>query len=398
MKLKTTIVIVIILFKIGIIQAQLGIGTASPAASSILDLSNSTKGLLIPRLSSSASISQPVKGLMYFNTTNNRVEMNEGNTFVPNWVSLIGITGAIGITGIKGDTGPKGFVAQSPLNNTGPIGATIVGGYNNSACGPFSTVVGGINNTACGENSVIGGGSDNSTPALNSTITGGKYNEATGINSFVGGGEFNVAAGLNATISGGSFNNANGINATIGGGDSNTVSELSENGVINGGASNNVNALNATISGGDYNTANGVASTVSGGSHNTAASYGEWVGGLYSTEYPANYTCSPTTFIPTDRIFNVGNGTSYENRKDAFTILKNGLATLPSVTNTLISQGSIKAVVTKEYVKATYSKIKTIAPTSSHDTGVPGEVRLTQNYIYSCISTNLWVRTPVAAW
>lgn len=398
MKLKITITIVLILFKIGIMQAQYGIGTSSPDASSILDLSNTNKGLLIPRMSSSGAILNPANGLMYFNTTINRVEMNQGTASIINWVSLIGITGAIGITGEKGDTGPNGFDAVVPLNNTGLDGSTIVGGSNNSACGKYATVIGGLNNTACGENSTIGGGSDNSTPALSSTIGGGKNNQATGINAFIGGGEFNVAAGLNATITGGSFNNANGINATIGGGDSNTVSELSENGAINGGAHNTVTALNATISGGDYNAANGVGSTVSGGSHNTAASYGEWVGGLYGTEYPANYTWSASTFIPTDRIFNVGNGTSYENRKDAFTILKNGLATLPSVTNTLISGGSNKAVVTKEYAIATYSKIKTIAPASSQDAGVPGEVRLTQNYIYSCISANLWVRTPVAAW
>jgi hypothetical protein len=398
MKLKTTILIVLIVFKIGTIQAQLGIGTSSPAASSILDLSNTNKGLLIPRMSSSATIISPAKGLMYFNTTNNRVEMNEGTASVIDWKPVIGGTmGDRGITGIKGDTGPNGFNASSPLNDN-LDGSTIVGGYNNSACGKYATVVGGLNNTACGENSVIGGGSENSTPALSSTIAGGKNNLASGINAFIGGGEFNVAAGLNATITGGSFNTANGINATIGGGDSNTVSVLSENGVINGGAHNNVTASKATISGGDYNIANGVGSTVSGGSHNTAASYGEWVGGTYSTEYPPNYIFSPTTFNPTDRIFNVGNGTSHENRKDAFTILKNGLATLPSVTNTLIAEGSVKSVVTKEYAIATYSKIKTIAPASSSDFGVAGEVRITQNYIYSCISANQWVRTPVAAW
>jgi hypothetical protein len=393
MKLKTTLIVALIFLKIGAIQAQIGIGTSSPAASSILDVSSTKKGILIPRIITSASILNPAKGLLYFNTTDNRIEINEGNTSLPVWVPVVGISGPIGNTGIKGDNGLTGFSAQVPLNTSGATGSTIVGGYNNSACGPYSTVVGGINNTACGENSIIGGGSNNSTPALNSTIAGGTHNEATGTNSFIGGGELNLATALNSNVSGGSANHANGINSTIIGGKLNTVK--AENGVVSGGISNNVNALNATISGGDNNTANGIGSTVSGGSHNTAASYGEWVGGLYSTIYSP---LSTTVFQPTDRIFNVGNGTSDTNRKDAFTILKNGLATLPSVTNTLISEGSVKAVVTKEYSEATYSKIKTIAPASSTDTGVAGEVRLTQNYIYSCIATNLWVRTPASAW
>lgn len=395
MRLKTTIIIVLILFKIGIIQAQLGMGTATPSVSSVLDLSNAAKGFLIPRMSSSGAILNPAKGLMYFNTINNRVEMNEGNASLPNWVQLIGIDGATGTNGVKGVTGPAGFPAETPLNNSGMQGSTIVGGYNNSACGLYATVIGGLNNTACGESSTIGGGSDNSTPAINATVTGGKNNLASGINSFIGGGEFNIAGGLNATVTGGSFNIANGINTTIGGGKSNSVTLTAENGVINGGEYNTVNAANATISGGILNTANGVGSIVSGGSNNIAQSYGEWVGGLYSTNYSP---LSTTNFQATDRIFNVGNGTSDVNRKDAFTVLKNGLATLPSVTNALIYVGSPKAIVTKGYAVATYSKIKTIAPTSSNDTGIAGEVRITQNYIYSCISTNLWVRTPVSAW
>ena len=393
MRLKTTITIALIFVKFGIMQAQMGVGTLYPDASSILDISSTNKGLLIPRINASSSILNPAKGLLYFNTANGWIEINEGNASVPSWIPTIGIKGPIGFTGLKGDTGLAGVKAQIPLNNSGAIGSTIVGGYDNSACGPYSTVVGGKNNEACGENSIIGGGAYNSTPALNSTIAGGTNNKASGINSFIGGGEFNIASGENAAVSGGSTNEARGSASTIIGGKLNLVT--AQYGVINGGLSNTVNGLNATISGGDYNVANGVSSAISGGSHNTAASYGEWVGGLFSTNYTP---VSTTSFQATDRIFNIGNGTSDSTRKDAFTILKNGLAMLPSVTNILIAEGSPKAVVTKEYVEATYSKIKTIAPASSSDTGVAGEVRLTQDYIYSCIATNVWIRTPAAAW
>ena len=59
-------------------------------------------------------------------------------------------------------------------------------------------------------------------------------------------------------------------------------------------------------------------------------------------------------------MFNVGNGsvhaaTGVVTRSDAFTILRNGLATLPSVTNALISAASGKAVVTKEYLQSALS-------------------------------------------
>ena len=38
------------------------------------------------------------------------------------------------------------------------------------------------------------------------------------------------------------------------------------------------------------------------------------------------------------------------------------------------------------------------APTSKSDTGILGEVRITSDYIYVCIATNTWVRSPLATW
>ena len=397
MKLKITIAIALIFFKMGTMQSQIGIGILHPDASAILDLSTAYKGLLIPRMPTPASILNPAKGLMYFNTTTNTLEINQGDANSINWIPLVGTRGSIGDTGSKGDEGPQGPPAI-PIISDGFIGSTLVGGYNNVICGNYSIVVGGKDNKACGDYSIVGGGLNNSTPGLNSTIIGGTFNQATGAYSFIGGGELNTAEGLNSNISGGSTNKTSGVNSVIIGGKSNTTTINAENGVLNGGANNTINALNATISGGYNNTANGLGSIVSGGSHNTAASYGEWLGGVYSTNYSSSslYSIpSSTEFKQRNRLFNVGNGTSNTNRNDAFTVLKNGLAFLPSVTNTLIYEGSIKAVVTKEYTEATYSKISTIAPDKSTSPGVPGEVRLTKDYFYSYIKENLWVRTLV---
>lgn len=100
-----------------------------------------------------------------------------------------------------------------------------------------------------------------------------------------------------------------------------------------------------TIAAGDCST--------SGGRGNTANSYIETTVGSFGTVQVG--TALLDSWIPTERLYNIGNGvinpsTSVITRSDAFTLLKNGLATLPSVTNTLISAASGKAVITKEYL------------------------------------------------
>lgn len=116
-----------------------------------------------------------------------------------------------------------------------------------------------------------------------------------------------------------------------------------------------------TIASGLRSTAGGLFSTASGDNSNAngqvlfAKSFGEYVVGTRNTIYTPN---SATTFHPLDRIFGVGNGASQNNESDALIILKNGLTTLPSVTNALISaEPTGKAVVTKEYLEEKYTQI-----------------------------------------
>lgn len=58
-----------------------------------------------------------------------------------------------------------------------------------------------------------------------------------------------------------------------------------------------------------------------GGIYSTARSYGETCIGIYPTDYTPD---SATEYMAGDRIFNIGNGSADFDRKDAFTIFKNG--------------------------------------------------------------------------
>lgn len=85
----------------GIAHAQVGIGTTSPDTSSVLDLSSTTKGFLLPRMTTvqQTALLNPAIGLTVFNTTSNQIETNKGNGLggvLWTGVSTTGITAAIG--------------------------------------------------------------------------------------------------------------------------------------------------------------------------------------------------------------------------------------------------------------------------------------------------------------
>lgn len=72
------------------LYAQVGIGTTTIDASSVLDVSSSSKGLLMPRLSTAQrdAITSPATGLMIFNTTLNDGQLNVGTPLIPNWIGV----------------------------------------------------------------------------------------------------------------------------------------------------------------------------------------------------------------------------------------------------------------------------------------------------------------------
>lgn len=76
------------------VTAQNGIGTQMPNASSALEIQSTTKGLLIPRLSTAQknNIISPATGLMLYDTTLNCVAVNNGTPSTPDWGCTIVLT------------------------------------------------------------------------------------------------------------------------------------------------------------------------------------------------------------------------------------------------------------------------------------------------------------------
>lgn len=81
MKNTNRFILSLILLITGITNAQVGLGTSVPDKSSLLDLSSTKKGLLIPRMSSQeqSELENPAIGLMIFNTTTSQIETNKGD-------------------------------------------------------------------------------------------------------------------------------------------------------------------------------------------------------------------------------------------------------------------------------------------------------------------------------
>ena len=77
---KPLLISLSLLFSI-ISNAQIGIGTNTPDASSILDLSSTTKGFLLPRMTTAEKLLlvNPAVGLTIFNISSGQIETNKGD-------------------------------------------------------------------------------------------------------------------------------------------------------------------------------------------------------------------------------------------------------------------------------------------------------------------------------
>jgi len=77
---------------------NVGIGTANPDPSALLELNSSTKGLLLTRLTTAQrdAIPLPATGLVIYNISSNELEYNFGTPASPIWKRLIAVNGGQG--------------------------------------------------------------------------------------------------------------------------------------------------------------------------------------------------------------------------------------------------------------------------------------------------------------
>lgn len=164
-------------------------------------------------------------------------------------------------------TGPYSDVFGNANVASGGI-SSVTGGESNEASGSVTSVFGGQLNTASGNRSSVAGGTGNSATGGLSSVTGGSENKASGEWSSVSGGTQNRATGWVTSVSGGQGNVAGGEGASVGGGVNNRATGPASS--VTGGLENTASFFYSLVTGGYKNTASGVYTSVTGGFDNTA--------------------------------------------------------------------------------------------------------------------------------
>ncbi|MFC1742077.1 tail fiber domain-containing protein, partial [Nanoarchaeota archaeon] len=228
----------------------------------------------------------------------------------------VGSLKSTGILDVEVSSGGAATIGSSDNSATGNY--AIAMGYNTNASGDHSTAIG-FNTTASGHYSKAMGISTTAS-GLGSVSTGFWSTASGGISTAIG----------EATTASGDYSTAMGSSASALGARSTAM-----------GFSTVANGLGSTTMG-EVTHADGQYSTAMG-SYTQAQSAYSLVVGRYNQVSGDN-----TSWIPTDPIFIIGNGTSNGNRQNSITVLKNGKVGLGTTTptQTLDVNGSINTTKT----------------------------------------------------
>lgn len=167
MVLKQTLIGLALLLQPLYIQAQVGIGTTNPDLSSVLEVSSSEKGLLFPRLTSAQrdAISNPAKGLIIYNTTEDCIQANSGTPSSPQW-SCAGSSSFANLVNNCNANGFEGtFYNGQALNTSHKFSVTLTNNSFNTVNLSFA-----VNNLTL---SGVGGITVNSVSPTSSTLASG---------------------------------------------------------------------------------------------------------------------------------------------------------------------------------------------------------------------------------
>ncbi len=257
---KRLLVLHIFLFLISILSPpkdsfsqSVGIGTTTPNASAVLDITTTNKGLLIPRMSTAAvlSIPNPARGLMVYDSLSNQLMANIGTPAAPNWQTVVSNSSVWKLTGNSGINPANQFIGNTDnqplrfrINNikagelhpvTGNIfwgknaGQANATGFSNIGIGTSALKlnIAGSNLVAIGDSALfnslgdLNSGDASFNTAIGSkslfTNTTGSKNTATGFNSLFSNttGGFNTATGYQSLFANttGNSNTAAGFNS-----------------------------------------------------------------------------------------------------------------------------------------------------------------------------------------
>ena len=183
----------------------------------------------------------------------------------------------------------------------------------------FTFIANGWYNKITDEYSFIGGGGYNTTNCWVSFIGNGFYNYIDDNYSFIGNGGYNTISGHTSSIVNGNRNvtTRSGDYSFIGGGYKNTASNTYT--FIGNGCCSTVSGYASFVANGGNNEISSDYSFIGNGLHNKANSYMTSVFGRYNIG-----TGTTDSWVQTDSLFEIGNGTSDTNRSNALTVYKNG--------------------------------------------------------------------------
>ncbi len=260
----------IALLVMGVAQAQnIGINAegAAPDASAMLDVSATTKGMLIPRMTSvqRTGIASPATGLLVYDTDTQSFWFRNNTV----WANLIDSSSGwslqgnnAGVNDFIGTTNNQSLLFKANNQQAGKIDLLLDNSFWGNGAGLANTT--GYENTANGFNSL------QSNTTGNDNTASGAYSlkeNTTGIENTANGAwalQYNTIGFSNTAIGSGALtiNTSGFYNTAIGGGALNRNTTGAKN------TANGVNALNKNTTG-DVNTANGQDALF----HNTTGSY-----------------------------------------------------------------------------------------------------------------------------
>lgn len=111
-----------------------------------------------------------------------------------------------------------------------------------------------------------------------------------------------------------------------------------------------------------------------------------------------------TANIPAFNTLNFGTlldiSTNTSSNRTTFNLLSNSDIFLNDDGTTFATFSSTNQEIYSDNLKANKFKVSALntAPSSSSDTGVLGEIRFTDEYIYVCVATNTWKRANLTTW